>query len=82
MSAADDIELRRQLYGTGRRVRSKAEARAELVTACSALGDRAREWRVDAYIPEADLAIVDGAVEGIRRLLTELRAPEAGHDAA
>ena len=75
MNVADELELRRQLYGTGRRTRSRAEARAELMAACRALGERACEWRASAYIPAGDLVEVDAALEGIRRLISELRTP-------
>lgn len=80
MSAADQVEFLRQLH-RGHRSRSRAEARAELVGACHALGELAAEWSASAYVPPADLAKVDAAVTGITRLLTELRAPECSRTA-
>ena len=76
MNVAADLELLRKLHGTGHRTRSRAEARYELVAACRALGELASEWTATAYVPPTDLAKVDAAIEGVRRLLQELRAED------
>jgi malonyl CoA-acyl carrier protein transacylase len=54
--------------------RSADELRHDLVAACGSLGELAAEWTATGYVPRADIEAVDRTIEGVRRLLVQLRA--------
>lgn len=56
------------------RTRSADELRLDLVGACASLGELAAEWTATGYVPRADIEAVDRTIEGVRRLLVQLRA--------
>jgi hypothetical protein len=56
------------------RARSADELRHDLVGACASLGELAAEWTATGYVPRADIEAVDRTIEGVRRLLVQVRA--------
>ena len=82
MSPTDDVEFLRKLHASNRRVRSRAELRADLMAGCRSLGELADEWGATSYIPEKDLAAIDRTIVGLQQILVGLRASEEPPHAA
>ena len=60
------------------RTRTIDELRHDLVGACASLGELAAEWTATGYVPRADIEAVDRTIDGVRRLLVQLRVQGGG----
>lgn len=81
MNVADELALRRQLFASTKRERSRAQLRAELMSGCQSLGELAEEWLATGHLPEQNLAAIDRTLTGLGQILVALRAqggPDAG----
>lgn len=81
-STAESLDFLRRLHGSGRRTRSRAELRADLMAGCQSLGELAAEWHATGYVPDTDLAAIDRTIAGLQQVLVALRAEEESPNAA